>query len=228
MIISHKHRFIFLKTRKTGGSSVQVAMTSVCGDDDIVVGNDSDHTGENSDRNLDHSFTRNAHANLPQIKLALPAEIWISYLKVAFVRNPWDLALSRYHWEKKGMDCDVMDFRNWIADYTSQDWIEPEYNGQGNIIQRVWDVRGGYVRDLQAPFALENGQLAVDFLGRYERLDADFGTLCRKLSVSPPQLPHLKSGFRLIGAYQDAYDEICRRRVENAFAADIDAFEYQF
>ena len=38
MIVSHKHKFIFFKTRKTAGSSIQVALAKHCGEDDIITG----------------------------------------------------------------------------------------------------------------------------------------------------------------------------------------------
>ena len=38
MIISHKHKFIFLKTIKTAGTSIQAALEEHCGKDDIITG----------------------------------------------------------------------------------------------------------------------------------------------------------------------------------------------
>ena len=37
MIVSHEHRFIFLKTRKTAGTSVEIALSGICGPDDIIT-----------------------------------------------------------------------------------------------------------------------------------------------------------------------------------------------
>ena len=37
VIASHQHRFIFLKTRKTAGTSVEIALSKVCGPDDIIT-----------------------------------------------------------------------------------------------------------------------------------------------------------------------------------------------
>ena len=37
MILSHEHRFIFLKTRKTAGTSIEIALSKFCGDKDIIT-----------------------------------------------------------------------------------------------------------------------------------------------------------------------------------------------
>ncbi len=37
MILSHKHRFIFLKTRKTAGTSIEIALSKFCDNNDIIT-----------------------------------------------------------------------------------------------------------------------------------------------------------------------------------------------
>jgi len=37
LIVSHKHRFVFIKTRKTGGSSIEHALSEYCGKDDVLT-----------------------------------------------------------------------------------------------------------------------------------------------------------------------------------------------
>ncbi|MEM7193183.1 MAG: hypothetical protein AAF405_10065, partial [Pseudomonadota bacterium] len=37
MIISHKHKFIFLKTKKTAGTSVELALSQICGESDVIT-----------------------------------------------------------------------------------------------------------------------------------------------------------------------------------------------
>jgi hypothetical protein len=36
MILSHKHKFIFVKGKKVGGTSAEIALSQVCGPDDII------------------------------------------------------------------------------------------------------------------------------------------------------------------------------------------------
>ena len=37
MIISHAHKFIFLKTNKTAGTSIEIALSKFCGPSDIIT-----------------------------------------------------------------------------------------------------------------------------------------------------------------------------------------------
>ncbi|UCC92608.1 MAG: hypothetical protein JSW25_08060 [Thermoplasmata archaeon] len=37
LIVSHKHRFIFIKTRKTAGTSIELYLSRFCGEDDIIT-----------------------------------------------------------------------------------------------------------------------------------------------------------------------------------------------
>ena len=37
MIISHRHKFIFLKTSKTAGTSIEIALSQICGEEDVIT-----------------------------------------------------------------------------------------------------------------------------------------------------------------------------------------------
>ena len=37
MILSHERKFIFLRTKKTAGTSIELALSDLCGPDDIIT-----------------------------------------------------------------------------------------------------------------------------------------------------------------------------------------------
>ena len=37
MILSHKHKFIFIKTKKTASTSLEIVLSKLCGKDDIIT-----------------------------------------------------------------------------------------------------------------------------------------------------------------------------------------------
>ena len=37
MIVSHAHKFIFIKTKKTAGTAIEAALSELCGPDDVIT-----------------------------------------------------------------------------------------------------------------------------------------------------------------------------------------------
>lgn len=37
MIISHKHKFLYIKAQKTAGTSIEIALSNICGESDIIT-----------------------------------------------------------------------------------------------------------------------------------------------------------------------------------------------
>ena len=83
MIISHKHKFVFLQTTKTGSSSIYVTL-----------------------KEKYKTVNPENHLNAVQAKRFFDEKKynWDEYFKFAFVRNPWDRYVSAYYYRKQALD----------------------------------------------------------------------------------------------------------------------------
>lgn len=132
MIVSHKHRFIYIKNRKVGSTSAELFLQKFCGEDDIVT---PDHVHRSADdvllpgaRNwqgrafhlsefLGSTSLMDAarvvrdgikrprfynHMRATSVRARIGRSVWNSYYKFCFERNPWDKSVSFYYWYGKG------------------------------------------------------------------------------------------------------------------------------
>ena len=214
MIISHQHRFIFFRAPKSASTSVQLALSSLCGQDDIVSGLPSHHAKWDEDcaelpsRNLPSSLGK--HAPPLKVKRNIDAEVWNSYLKVCVTRNPWDLYVSTFFWNNrgtdiasKGVDCCRQKFQQWC-------FKKPD---RGN----------------QNFYFLPNGAPACEVYLRYESLEADLQQFCEIIDVPAPKLPQTKNKCRPNQLdFRDLYCLRTRLAVARLNAQTISHFGYEF
>lgn len=113
MIISHKHKFIFVKTAKVAGTSLEMALREHLGEDDIstpVVSYDEEKAEENGypgPQNFNEDYEvrtktscargiSHEHSWAYEIRGMLDREIWDEYFKFTIDRDPFDKSLSNY------------------------------------------------------------------------------------------------------------------------------------
>jgi len=213
MIISYRHNFIFMKTRKTAGSSIQKALSTICGPDDIIT---PDAESPETARNVDKFVMNHPHPPISVVKDFIGAESWGKFFKFAFVRNPWSLAVSRYHWNKRGADCSVEDFNNFLTKYCSD--------------EAHWGPAHYYVNDLQQNYITVDGNVDVNFIGKLETLKDDFKTICSKLNLPMLGLSRSKGEYKPkhFNHYTEYYNDNTQALIERYFSADINMFEYTY
>ena len=128
MIICHQHKFIFIKTRKSAGTSIEIALSKVVGDGDVLsylqMGDEktrkeatgrcaqgdripfSRYTGidyyELLKRRRLHRFRE--HESASGIRKRLNPKIWNSYFKFCFERNPYDRGTGLYYWRHRNRE----------------------------------------------------------------------------------------------------------------------------
>jgi hypothetical protein len=229
MIVSHEHRFIFLKTKKTAGSSIEYALADFCGDRDIITPASPDEEPERPGRRAQNywlpwsqrsligvlraPFSKSPerhigfynHMPAAKARRLLGERVWSSYFKFAFERNPWDRQVSLYYWRYPD-PAKRPRFADFIRDPR---WLKTTRNFEIYAI---------------------GGAIAVDFIGRYDRLDADLRAALAKVGISDePRLPRLKSATRPGGRnYRSYYDETTRAAVAELYAREIEALGFEF
>ncbi|MGR3503042.1 hypothetical protein [Pseudaestuariivita sp.] len=108
VLVSHSHAFIFLKSRKTAGTSVEMALEPFCRPAGARVV-EKTHTritvqGVVGQRKVPTAKLTKADArwyhHMPARKVAeqIGPEIWERYAKITSVRNPYARMVSYYFW----------------------------------------------------------------------------------------------------------------------------------
>lgn len=226
MIISHTHKFIFVKSLKTAGTSIEAALSNQCGGDDVVtpLGNyefNRDETGAWVHKAMNPGRYEQ-HDTAATIRASLSADRWNSYFKFSIARNPWDRALSYFFWDRR-------------QDKT----LKPEkklIHALGVPFDDFTPVKAKFAEFVRErtlenndAFYVDGDGLCVDFVVRYEQLNDDFDELCRRVGVPRLDIPRLKTGIRKDKRpYWDYYDDDTRDIVGELHRNDLRLFGYQF
>ncbi len=186
MIISHKHKFIFIKTRKTASTSIEIALSTICGNNDIITPievNDEivrAQVGGLKPQNIEIPFSQynvkdylrlikhgkrltfKNHMTALQVKHYVPKDIWETYFKFAFDRNPPEKLISYYKWNNKRKKYPTLD-----------DFI---LNGNQSPIQS---------KNL---YCDHKGNVILDKVYKMEEMEASFSDICKRIYCSDEKL----------------------------------------
>ena len=168
MIVSHKYKFIFIKTQKTAGTSIETYLSPLCGEKDILTPI-FPHVEPHEARNFDNLQLFN-HISAKELRSRLPADVWNKYYKFCVERNPWDKTLSHYHMCKFRAGGDLS-----LDQYLQTSSFPIDYgkytDNAGTLIvdrvvlyERLDSELSGIFRSLGIPF---NGQLSVSAKSEY-------------------------------------------------------------
>ena len=211
-MISHSHKFIFVHVYKVAGTSIRAALSPyVYNPQKLIQNRVLRRLGMKNALfcryNALHQL--NGHATAKEMKETLPSSVFNNYFKFSFVRNPWDWQVSLY---KFGLTYETHHQRDLISSFGSFD----EY--------LEWRINED--KHLQKDFlADESGNLLVDYVGKIENINQDFSFICEKIGIQA-ELPHLNKSPH--DHYTSYYNPHTISMVAEAFAEDIECFDYRF
>ena len=230
MILSHAHRFIYIKTYKTASTSIEVALSELCGPDDVITPASEELMRHRKDARAQN--WRLEHPDVPKRPLIkrllgrperhyhpsvgyyehMPAwrvrryvgeDVWARYYKFSFERNPWDRQLSWYHYKTKNKS------------------PRPSFEAFNADARRArvenWDLY------------TEDGAITLDFVGRYEALEEDFRTVLEEIGlVGRIELPRVNVSGGRCTDYRAQYTPKSRDTIGAWYAPEIAHFGYEF
>jgi hypothetical protein len=217
MLLSIKHKFLFVHIAKTGGTSIRAALAPLRRRDPyswpmFLCSRLSRLTGHRIGVKLPR------HAKLVAAREMLPRELFDDLFKLAFVRNPWDLQVSSFHHirrERPHLLQGRTDFKEFLR------WkLDPERPYQYHIDTSM-ELQSDYLRGL-------HGEVLIDFVGQYEHLEADFAEACRRIGLPARPLPHRRRADDRRTDYRTYYDDRSAEWIADRFALDIEVFGYRF
>lgn len=223
MLVSHRKRFIYLKTRKTASTSTEIFLEPYCVDD-------PSHVPQHSTRQLisdagivgsrregvsagDLFFN---HMPAALVRERIGVQNFDDYLTICNVRNPYDKMVSRFWWRLSG--------RGTRNDYTSLSF--GDIRGQFNDYIMRSDT--ALLDNDRSSYFIEGP--VVDQFIRFEHLSDDMARVCSLLNIDYDRswLGRYNSGIRHIAAPTSAfYDAESAAKVARIFAWDIEKFGYR-
>jgi len=198
-MINHEYKCIFVHVIKTGGASIATAL------------NMKEDTGRNVTREEQVPHYPKCHLSAKEIRKTVGEEIWNSYFKFSFVRNPYDKVVSQYHFNRGQWKLENASFKEYV-----------NYWKNGGQISTFPQYHSHYLNE------------ELDFIGRFENIQQDFNTICNKIGIPLKKLPHINKSRNFARDkakhkhYTEYYDEETKQIVAKKYAKDIEYFKYTF
>ena len=236
MLVSHLHKFIYIKTIKAAGTSIESYFEKFCmppGEWENMQYQDEYRDEYVSDTGMIWSRGRDLRFGIDQkrpidlkewknwnrmpaveVKRRLPSKQWDEYFKFCAVRNPWDKVISSFYWEKHNSNKPLLDLDSERQEFT--EWMSARVSRTG--ISHTDD----YLYTIDDKFCLDD-------VVRYETLSSDMARICAKIGVpwQPERLPKFKSGIRPADAsVENMHSATTIRLVAELYASDIETFKY--
>lgn len=181
-------RFVFIHINKTGGTSIAKSI----------------------------GMPIKRHLTAKEIIKIIGKNKWEDAYKFAFVRNPWDKAVSHYKYRIKtnqnNLGIQTLDFNQWIKKTHVEK--DPLFIGE----QKMFLPQIEWLKD-------NNNKIVVDKIGYFESINEDFEEIAHAIGINI-KLPHLNKTKNT--DYKSFYNRESVEIIRNFYKEDIETFGYSF
>ena len=207
MPVSHKYKCIFVHIPKTAGTSVEFA---------LGMHGDIKNVGINpvqAKKNRE-SFFGGGLQHAPAKNLMQKIKNYNQYFSFSFVRNPWDRFVSAAAFrgslrKARRSALEISIFRK-------------------NFKSLLLNNKKNKHFFTQSFYLYDREELLVNFVGKFENLEADFGIVSQALNLSNICLEKRMSTPPRRVPYQEFYTSEMRDAVGEKYSQDIKNFNYSF
>ena len=240
MIISHKNKFIFLKTRKTAGTSIEISLSRYCGKDDVItpislidekirqkfkIGPQNYLLGMSKLKKTTFKILRKTGLKPSLTAREQGIRFWNhspgSYVKKEVGDEIWNsyfiFCFDRNPWDK------TVSLYHW-------DQRRDEFKGM-SFTEYIKTDTFRKMRHYNYPiYSDENGKLLVDFVGKYENLENDLAKVCKQIGIDfDGWLPNAKGSHRKKNKHNSEYfNKEQAKYIQEYFKKEIELFDYKF
>ena len=136
-----------------------------------------------------------------------------TYFSFAFVRNPWDVAVSWFHYRL--LNPHIAGHAEAFLAGTFERYVCTELAGADGM--NLAGQQGRYVTD-------SAGAVAVTYVGRYETLAEDYASVLARLNVTALVFDHFNQSYH--APWQQLYTAKTFELVRRLIQSDADLFNY--
>lgn len=229
MLVSHRHKFIYFKTHKTGGTTIEAYFEPYCINPSepyhfsharTEYVSDYGIIGARGSMDFVNSAKYRNHMSAQSIEKAIGSERFQQYYKFCAIRNPFDQMVSCFYFRRQPKKAEwigrifsrkkrtidlISEFRNW-----------------------VYDNRNKKIIDDTSRFMID-GKICVDYFIRHEDFNRGIQEVCSKTGIpfEEHQIKKLKGGLRdqSIGL-QEFYDKQTLEIISDMYSLELDYFGY--
>lgn len=197
MIISHRFRFIFIKTTKTAGTSLEVQLSPICPPEDVftpVIPPEDGHQARNYIAPDGTEYYNHMDARL--VRRLLGEERFKDYFKFCVERDPVDKCVSYYMMKKHS------------STHTNWRWRLMNWH--------AFVLSGRFPFD-HDKYTDHDGSLMVDRILRYENLNEELSDVFKTLGVPFTGLTTRAKGNHR-GPTKPSVTPLHRARIMHAYA----------